>query len=61
MMNKVKMLLTSTLETIWGVGAGVAAGTLLERLYNLVPWRASFPDCQRLRAPLPDSAMPARR
>ena len=37
MMNKVKTLLTSTLETIWGVGVSVAAGTLLERLYNFVP------------------------
>ena len=36
MMNKVKMLITATLETIWGVGVSVAAGTLLERLYNLV-------------------------
>ena len=50
MMNKVKTLITATLETIRGVGVSVAAGTLLERLYNLVTafaHRGLTPPCQR--------------
>ena len=58
MMNNVKVLLTSTLETLWGVGVSVAAGTLLERLYNLVSYRASHP---RWGLALPaQSAIPAQ-
>ena len=57
MMNKVKALLTATLETLWGVGVSVVAGTLLERLYN--PPRAAGSICRSGAAEAADGSLPS--